>query len=203
MGLARNSIRRITWLCVSICAAGAVVGCAPHAPNAVKTENVSENPVSAVAFTWSPDSDCAMCHAIESESMQDSAYPAALHEQEAADCPTCHADDSKLSVAHEGVLPDSEMPQRLKSTAVPEQLCLDCHDDVAVLAQATEDRAALIDSEGTVVNPHELSESEDHEGVSCSDCHKMHSSDPVEEIAIGACLSCHHEGVFECYTCHE
>lgn len=188
---------------MTICAVLACAGCAPQAADSTKAENPHESPIASVEFTWSPDSDCSMCHAGEARSLQDSTFPAAAHEQEAVECATCHSDESKLSAAHGGALPDSEMPTRLKSTAVAEQVCLDCHDDADALVQATAGSTSLVDSEGTAANPHALPDSGDHEGISCSDCHKMHSSDPVGKTAMNACLSCHHEGVFECYTCHE
>lgn len=203
MGTIRGKARWAAGALMTICAVLACAGCAPQAADSTKAENPHESPIASVDFTWSPDSDCSMCHADEAKSLQDSTFPAAVHEREAVECATCHGDESKLSAAHEGALPDSEMPTRLKSTAVAEQVCLDCHDDAAALAQATAGSTALVDSEGTAANPHALPDSEDHEGISCSDCHKMHSSDPVDKTAMNACLSCHHEGVFECYTCHE
>lgn len=203
MGIIRSKARCTVGAFIAVCAVLACAGCAPHAADSAKAGDARESPIAAVDFTWSSDSDCSMCHTGELESLQDAAFPAAVHEREAVDCATCHSDESKLSAAHGGAFPDSKMPTRLKNTAVSEQICLDCHDDATALAQATEGSTALVDSEGTAVNPHALSDSEDHEGVSCSDCHKMHSPDPVGETAMNACLSCHHEGVFECYTCHE
>lgn len=72
-----------------------------------------------------------------------------------------------------------------------------------VLAALTADSEALVDAEGTVVNPHALPEGAGHEAISCTDCHKVHTeADPVK-TATAKCRSCHHEDVFECYTCHD
>ncbi len=71
------------------------------------------------------------------------------------------------------------------------------------LAALTADSEALVDAEGTVVNPHALPEGAGHEAISCTDCHKVHTeADPVK-TATAKCRSCHHEDVFECYTCHD
>lgn len=36
----------------------------------------------------------------------------------------------------------------------------------------------------------------------CMSCHKMHSDKSVEKVAADKCTDCHHENVYECYTCH-
>ncbi len=71
------------------------------------------------------------------------------------------------------------------------------------LIAATADSTVLTDEKGTTVNPHDLPAVEDHASINCIDCHKGHSSDTIEVSAMKACTLCHHENVFECYTCHE
>ena len=113
-------------------------------------------------------------------------YPAATHEAEGETCASCHPDNAALASAHEGALPSSTMPKRLTKTKVDDTLCLACHDQ-----------------EELVENPHALPETENHTAIACSDCHKMHSPETAAETAKAKCLSCHHEDVFECNTCHE
>lgn len=71
------------------------------------------------------------------------------------------------------------------------------------LAALTADSEALVDAEGTVVNPHALPEGSSHEAITCTDCHKVHAEADPAKAALGKCRSCHHEDVFECYTCHD
>lgn len=71
------------------------------------------------------------------------------------------------------------------------------------LISATAACTVLTDENGTTVNPHDLPAVEDHASITCVTCHKGHSSDTIEESAVKACALCHHENVFECYTCHE
>ena len=58
-------------------------------------------------------------------------------------------------------------------TAVDDAVCASCHN-AADLAAKTTESAVLTDSEGTVVNPHDLPENEDHAATKCTSCHKMH-----------------------------
>lgn len=71
------------------------------------------------------------------------------------------------------------------------------------LIAATATSVALTDKNGIVVNPHDLPAVEDHSSITCVTCHKGHTDDTIDESAIKACVLCHHESVFECYTCHE
>ena len=71
------------------------------------------------------------------------------------------------------------------------------------LIAATATSTVLTDEHGTTVNPHDLPAVEDHASITCVSCHKGHTSDTIEESAMKACILCHHENIFECYTCHE
>ena len=69
-------------------------------------------------------------------------------------------------------------------------------EHVALTAGVTE----LTDSNGTMVNPHEvMGLTEGHADIVCADCHAMHSAGST---AAETCVSCHHAGVYECNTCH-
>ena len=117
-------------------------------------------------------------------------------------CTTCHADEQGMEAAH-AKLNNGREAKRLKKTSVDSELCLTCHDQKA-LAEATADVDVLTDSEGTVVNPHDLPDVADHATISCTDCHKVHTAETktLEQTAMTACTNCHHADVFECGTCH-
>lgn len=150
------------------------------------------------------DVDCGMCHADQQASMEDEALSACTHVQQAqATCTTCHVDEATLSGVHEGATADSTKPKKLKKSDVTPATCqaAGCHDEspeehVALTAGVTE----LTDSNGTMVNPHEvMGLTEGHADIVCADCHAMHSAGST---AAETCVSCHHAGVYECNTCH-
>ena len=192
---------------------------------------LATQPAQAADAPWPIEADCAACHTKQAPAadaatqatdgeVTDAAGSAAADtigadkEQprleasfqaahRAFDCAICHADE-KLGELHADVTADDKMPKRLKKTEVEEDLCLTCHD-AEQLVEATQDCEALTDDNGTVVNPHDLPAVADHDPISCTDCHLMHKDDDkvVGEIAKAKCISCHHENVFECGTCHE
>ena len=150
---------------------------------------------------WSPEADCAACHSTEQSSYDDAACLASFHKQQA--CASCHADDQALSNAHVGKTSADKAPKRLKKTEVSDELCLSCHFGTKEeLVAATQD-VVVTDENGTSRNPHDGGDIAEHESIECSSCHSMHSDEPVSEQAYDTCISCHHAGVFECYTCHE
>lgn len=181
----------------------AVAGCAPQSPDAAGAAATtdSDQPLS-VEFAWSKDADCSLCHETESASMDDGSYPASIHQREGSTCSSCHDDETGLGAAHAGTSTSAKTPSRLSKTAMSEQTCLGCHESRQTLAARTE-ASLLEDANGTLANPHALPASSGHDDLTCSDCHKMHKPDEAKETAERACLGCHHEGVFECYTCHE
>ena len=83
----------------------------------------------------------------------------------------------------------------------PDMDCTTCHnlDDVKA---ATEDSVVLTDENGTVVNPHAIPDAKEHKDISCQSCHKMHAESKPASLAPTLCQDCHHEDVYECYTCH-
>ncbi|MEG0505562.1 MAG: cytochrome c3 family protein, partial [Raoultibacter sp.] len=117
-------------------------------------------------------------------------------------CIQCHTDTSTLSTAHANATADGKMPKTLKATTVDEAVvCESCHNREEIAA-ITASSTVLTDENGTVVNPHALSASESHAEVTCTSCHKMHSSTDSAKSAQRACTSCHHTNVYECNTCH-
>ena len=180
---------------------------------------------------WSTELDCSSCHDKEAatfaetpatEADKDSAAASsadkkgtneaegsvavnsylALHTSTIdTSCSTCHPDSDAMAKAHKRMDSGREA-KRLKKTDVTDELCLGCHDQ-KTLAQATSDSKVLTDSNGTVVNPHDLPKNDDHADVSCMVCHKAHEGqDSLEDSAIDTCAGCHHAGVYECHTCH-
>lgn len=182
----------ILSLVVSICA----VGCAP-APSSSEGQK-GDDPPAVEPVSWNADADCSVCHTTEADSQTDGGCPASAHADVA--CATCHQDESGLSAVHEGA-DSSKMPRKLKETEVPREVCESCHDPSA-LASVTAASTVLTDKEGTVVNPHDLPEVEDHDEIQCGTCHEMHDDAPLEETAAKACAKCHHAEVYACGTCH-
>ncbi len=188
-------------LLVSVMAA-----CAPKERSDSDEEAASSSSETTVTVAWSEDSDCSVCHASQAESTSDTACLVSEHTD--LDCISCHDDVDALAEIHEERA-DSN-PERLttlRTTEVSEALCLSCHDSWEVLAEKTADVTILTDTNGTTVNPHEVKTSVNtvgqHDEITCTSCHKMHTSDGIEATATNACQSCHHMDVYECGTCHD
>ena len=158
----------------------------------------------ADASMWSMDIDCGVCHQDKQASTEDSSLRACTHATQAgATCITCHSDESTLSTVHQDATAEGPMPKKLKKTTVDAQTCQasGCHDMSADEFKAlTADVTELVDSNGTMVNPHEvMGLTAGHADIKCSDCHSEHKADAG---AATTCISCHHAGVYECNTCH-
>jgi hypothetical protein len=197
--------RKLIAVLVLLMAVLAFAACAPR-----QREQVAHDPADvtqdAVLPAWSAASDCTTCHESEVKSGSDSACAYAAHVTEGVACATCHTDtDGKLTKAHDNYATD-KLPTKLKTTKVSQESCLTagCHatDELKTL---TANVTVLKDSEGTIVNPHDLPDVEGHQkgAAACSNCHKMHTAADLADTAQKACLSCHHEDVYACYTCHE
>ena len=187
---------------VSVCLAG----CAPQASTESSESSGEAEAATTIAtgdFAFSAEADCAVCHTVEGDSFSDSACAASNHA--ALTCTTCHSDVDGLASAHDGVAYGDKGAKRLKTTDVAESTCQAeaCHGSYETLAEQTSSSTLLTDSNGTVVNPHDLPENADHETVTCGSCHDMHASDDIAETAQKACISCHHMGIYECNTCHD
>ena len=178
-----------------------LAACAPSAEPSKGDGAGSEDAASdAITVTWSPESDCGTCHVLESSSQ--ASAPCAAFANGELGCMSCHDDEETLAKRHEGM--ENKTPAtRLKKTDVGEGVCLGCHDGYEVLSTLTAD-VAIVDKAGTAVNPHEAANmTEGHAGVViCSECHSMHDGKTAIESANAFCTGCHHEGLFECGTCH-
>ena len=176
-------------------------GCAPSTASPSTETGAPE--ASAEAWAWSAESDCGTCHEAENESLHNASLDAGAHAD--LPCATCHTDSAALANAHEEATAGAKMPTKLKETAVDQAVCQTsgCHSEsLKGLAAKTADSTVLTDSEGTVVNPHEvptLTDSHIEASLSCVACHPMHQ----EQDAAQKCGSCHHMDVYECNTCHE
>ena len=187
-----------------------VWGCAPQTSAPSTDSNVSDQDSGNASdgqyaddFTWTVDSDCAVCHTIESDAATNPAVLSGFHTAtEGMTCATCHIDTAGLEQAHEGKNATSKEPKRLRKTKIEESFCLSCHDDYPTLAKQTASYTELVDKNGLIVNPHDLAKTSDHRIITCTSCHVMHKDETPIESTKEQCLSCHHENVFECNTCH-
>lgn len=152
----------------------------------------------AVSVEWSPEVDCATCHATETASRENANCLASLHA--ASNCVDCHTETDVLASEHEGVTTEDRVAKRLTKTSVSQEYCLTCHGSYEALAEKTTYR--LVDTEGTAVNPHAIPVNDNHADVTCTSCHSMHSEKSAEDGATALCLGCHHAEVFACGTCH-
>lgn len=188
----------------AIGAALALVSCAPQGGGDGDSSQANRPNENTVDFTWTPEVDCSGCHENDVESFDDPLCVASKHADMKSQCLSCHNDEAGLEKAHAKVSLDSvKKKATLKKTDVSESICLTCHDK-AELAVATAGSAVLTDSNGLVVNPHDIPANDDHAKaeIACASCHKVHGTQGSEEVAPGVCLNCHHHDVYECNTCH-
>ena len=165
------------------------------------TDEDSSVPVPSEALlAWSEKTDCKTCHTTENDSFSNEVCQASIHAAFELACVDCHVDDTLVDV-HSSLAESAKLPKKLKKTEVPSAVCQSCHETKA-LAEKTEDCDVLTDSEGTVVNPHDLPDVKEHETIDCGSCHRLHSDKGVASTAQSVCLDCHHEDVYECGTCH-
>lgn len=73
----------------------------------------------------------------------------------------------------------------------------------AYSSSATAGIEYLTDANGTTVNPHDLPVNKSHATLTCATCHTMHDDATLEATAVKACIKCHHDNVYECFTCHD
>ena len=178
----------------------AVFGCAPR--SAEPSSNQEEEPQNVIE--WTMNSDCAGCHLNEVASSTNSALPYSIHAVEVAGCTECHInDEGTLLKAHKDYM-EKEVPTKLLATKISSDTCLStCHVQEELIA-ITEDFTRLRDPYGTVVNPHDMPQTERHESlITCASCHKLHVAGESFDTTRFLCISCHHSGVFQCYTCHD
>ena len=185
-------------LFATLVAALLVAGCAPKA-NEGTGETEDQEDAITVAFTWSETSDCGICHGVETGSFEDSSCLASLHAFGAENCMCCHEDAGSLKSAHADVDASDTNPKASVNAAT----CLveGCHVQ-ADLASLVGEQSFIRDSQGTAVNPHDLPAGESHNAITCAECHTVHEAKGAQDEARKTCLSCHHQDVFECGTCH-
>lgn len=173
---------------------------------------------------------CETCHTDEAalatvhdEAKPDAKMPTKLKKTEVGDavCLACHGDDGAAWAAagadgEVGVNGSKQADATVGSSAEKTSLAVKVsasndggstsdadHANMTRLIEATADSTVLTDSNGTVVNPHDLPAVKDHDGIECATCHKIHDPEPdAPKVASKKCLTCHHDGVYECYTCH-
>ena len=151
-------------------------------------------------LAWADETDCASCHEVPAKSLENETCAASLHTALGLGCTDCHADDALIDI-HGKMKPNAKVPTKLKKSDLSVETCAACHSSEA-LVEATDDSSALTDSEGTVVNPHDIPDVKEHKDISCQSCHKMHAESKPASMAPTLCQDCHHEDVYECYTCH-
>ena len=194
----------IAVACTAI--ACAVMACAPSEKNEPKQEAASSAKDAVVEVAWSSESDCSACHITQSASMDDTGCLLSQHADQ--ECISCRSDEAALSEIHEKKAgSDPEKLKSLKSTEVSMTGCVECHGSWEELAEKTVDVTILTDTNGKTVNPHEAATvgntTGQHDEITCTSCHEMHTSESIEETAPKACQTCHHMDVYECGTCHE
>lgn len=181
------------------------IGCSPRTASEGSGQVEGEQ-ASVVEFAWSADSNCETCHTTQMPGAEPAATMAQIHSDEGLTCVQCHSDSDEMSIAHEGAtIADAAGVKKLKKTTIDEALCFTCHSRESLIA-STADSTVLADPEGTVVNPHNVPQTEQHEEkkVSCGSCHQMHGEDAnAGETAFEFCGSCHHKDIYRsCDSCH-
>ncbi|HIW76000.1 MULTISPECIES: cytochrome c3 family protein [Gordonibacter] len=189
-------------------ALGSVVGCSPKQAGdgeAPAKQSQKEDPMATQTVDWTMDIDCKTCHTTEAGTMTDAAYPQAMEHGD-MQCSQCHTEEATLKTAHEGVTYADKPASKATVVTVDAQTCQDpaCHGTLADMAVITADNTNFKDDKGAVQNPHEYASNEQHDAnvPTCTDCHKIHTKN-VQKDAMKWCAQCHHQGVFQCGTCHE
>lgn len=155
----------------------------------------------APSAAWSPEADCAACHVNEETACSDEKALASRHAALELACVDCHTDEKGLVKGHKKAKEGVVKVKRLKKSEIDPEVCLTCHKQEDLI-KATADLDVLTDTKGTTVNPHKLPDVVEHEGVSCASCHYMHRDKSATEAAPAVCNGCHHDGVYECFSCH-
>lgn len=169
------------------------VGCAANGSGS----SADVDGMDTASAAWSMDSDCQSCHQIESNCL------AQLHTNQNVNCTSCHTDNTGLQAAHQDATADGAAKvTKLSKSKMSIDACETCHS-IADLAAKTADSKVLTDANGKTVNPHDLPSGHLGNKVTCFDCHRAHDGSDVADNAPKACISCHHQDVYECNTCHQ
>ncbi len=197
-------------LLVGVALVAGLAGCAQQALSS--TGGASWNDITAsaatpkdkVKFKLKEDSECEACHALEAASTSNELCLAGVEDHADVACLDCHVKDKPLDGAHHNLSADSKMSDSLRRTSVEDQTCLndDCHNYDDMIANISDDKL-LVDKNGTAVNPHKIHDvGQSHGDIKCIDCHLTHKEGETLQTASDKCISCHHENVYECGTCH-
>ncbi len=101
-------------------------------------------------------------------------------------CLSCHDIDTLRKLY---LLCDAEAVNEAKDNMSDtiNELCFVCHGSYLELIQLTKDSMALMDSDGTVINPHDTMLGE----AACNYCHSIHDATDSAAIALAKCYTCH------------
>lgn len=183
-----------------------LIGCSKDMPAASNSNSTGDESVgSGSVISWTPDMDCSECHTKAEESKSEASFMIAHVD---TSCTDCHTDaDTLANTVHAGLTTSDVYDGiELVKTKVSDETCIDCHGDYTALAEKTKDVDILTDTQKTIVNPHTVTTTvninKQHDSIGCSDCHKAHTTNPLETTAQMLCISCHHMNVYECNTCH-
>lgn len=179
-------------------------GCTPAStatvPEAQTSQATEGAATEGAGAAWSPSADCGPCHERAEASQGDDRCLAAPHGD--VPCATCHSDEALADVHEDATAEGGAKATRLKKTVIDTAACIGCHGEAVELAALTAETTACTDKNGLVVNPHDLPTNVEHEDIDCDSCHIMHDERTAAEQAESLCTSCHHENVYECFTCH-
>ena len=195
--ITKKFVVAIVFVCCLI-----IIACNPSDKNPAPKTAETAATSSAV---WSMDSDCASCHTKEAATLTNDSCLLYAHSD--LECTSCHIDDDKLALSHKDMSADTSRLRRLKRTTVGEETCVDCHGTWEELSELTKESTLVKDTEGTVVNPHTvttvINKSFQHDRITCTSCHQMHTETTLETNANSTCATCHHQNVYTCGTCHD
>lgn len=120
-------------------------------------------------------------------------------------CTDCHNDEAGLTAAHSNRFDAKSAASlvALTKTKIDPETCYACHGSMEELTAKTADSTVLTDENGKAVNPHDLPEGHFGTNVDCGSCHKMHGTVDTATSAQNSCMTCHHNNVYECGTCHD
>lgn len=200
--------RRKRTVCAAVVAgtlalAGCIFGCAPHHEAMTLPAQPVASESMAMPEAFAMDITCTGCHAKATEAMGQTGFTGAYHATQ--ECTSCHSDEAGLTTAHSNRFDAKSAASlvALTKTKIDPEMCYSCHGSMEELAAKTADCTVLTDENGKTVNPHDLPEGHFGVNVDCGSCHKMHSAVDTATSAQNSCMTCHHNNVYECGTCHD
>jgi hypothetical protein len=194
-------LKAVIWLVVvaSFAAILAMAACAPRTAGTNTGADIDGDGQAGqqVLMSWSPDSECSVCHMDEAASMIDERLASA--HAGVNNCVSCHDDEDALTQVHVDTA-NADVPRKLSVTKVDPTLCGTCHKPDVIAAETI---GILVDKEESTFNPHDLPATEDHAGITCTNCHRMHDEDDALTLTSRTCRTCHHADIYKpCIQCH-